>query len=256
MESKPTPIEMIIEPISKLVTNLTTSSNMDNLETKSENSPKPDNRRSSRTRKKRRFFHEEHDSSNSRNRKSKNMDYEEGKEDLKTPEPPTREDCRQKNINKLTEVFRVFISDKLDELDLPPDHEQMRVTGLEKSLKNALSLEKKVYDSTTGVYLVTSSDGKCTYTVKSIAIGEKIKYACNCGEKYQDINRTSCKHCFSVIFHNISKYLTDYLTKPYQPNTNLQLHNVNKMLNRIDIEDKDVQITPKKKKGDFFEFLL
>lgn len=265
MNIQPKQVKMIIESMSKSVTDLKENFNIDKVETKSENQPNLCKRRSSRVRKTRKFFDEETYSSNSIKRKRNSTGCKEDEEKPKPPVLQTHEELRQKHVMQITEVFRDYISNKLDEIDLPIEREKMRVLGLLKSLKNAISLKNKVYVSKSMGYLVTSSDGSFTYNVNPKSIANSIRYVCNCGKKYQDENRTSCKHCGSVIFHNIDAYFTDYLTKPYQSNVHLQLHHINKLFNKFDIENNDFQTTPTEKtvksdsfqkEEDFFSYLL
>jgi len=269
MDNQTNQVKIIIAP----VVDSTIGSTQEKLETKLENPPQPIKRRSSRTRITRKFFHEEKYPTRKRKRRRIECDEEDNEDDQlpALPQPPTRDELRQKHVAHVTEVFRGYISDKLGELDLPLDREKTRVFGLARSLKNAISLKKKVYVSKSMGYLVSSSDGSMTYNVNPKAIADDLKYVCNCGEKYQDRNRTSCKHCGSVIFHNIDNYFTDYLTKPYQPNVHLQLHHVNKMFNKFDIDKqkpvKNMKFQPTPvnvgaenivvtKEEDYFQFLL
>ena len=154
------------------------------------------------------------------------------------------DDARNKNVERITNIFSNYISDVLETINLPPDREKTRVDGLVENLKNSFSLKKQVYPRLTEgkvENLVTSTDGKETYTVQPKANGDTIKYVCNCGNKYDDIDRNSCKHCGSVVLYNLDNFLTEYLTKKTTPNIGLQLHNVNRMFNKVDIKNCKIE---------------
>jgi len=222
-------------------------------------------RKSTRTRKARKFYSRQTFSPYSRKRKRRRCS-DDDEEESHAPVPPTREEMRAKHVMQLTNVFREYIGEKLDEIDLPIEREKTRVAGLVRSLNNARSLKEKVYVSKTMGYLVSSSDGTLTYNVNPKAVADNLKYVCNCGEKYKDSDRTACKHCGSIIFHNLDNYFSDYLTKPYQPNVHLQLRNVEKMFNKFDIEKpskpsdekpKMIEAQPKTvSESDFFSFVM
>ncbi len=185
-------------------------------------------RTSKRSTKKRKFFHEQ-----SFEPKKRRVMKKEVKE---IEEVENDEEIRERYIDKLTNIFREYINEKLEDIDLSPEREKTRVTGLIKNFKNSIEMENKVYVNNNG-YLVTSSKGNETYTVKQKAIADKVKYVCNCGDKYEDYDRTSCKHCGAMMFHNFNHFITDYLTKkPTINSMNLQMHNMQKNFNKIDIE--------------------
>jgi hypothetical protein len=150
--------------------------------------------------------------------------------------PPSPEDIRTAHVETITNVFRKYISETLESVGLTPDREKTRVTGLIKSLENSRSLKKKVYVNSNMEYLVSSSAGTETYTVKPKAILDTSKNVCNCGEKYNDPDRDSCKHCGAILFYNLDNYFNEYLNKKTNPNTHLQVYRVEKMLNKCDIE--------------------
>lgn len=217
-------------------------------------------RKSKRDRKARKFYSRESYAPYSKKRKRRRISSD---DEEYVPVPPTREEMRAKHVMQLTNVFRDYVSEKLEEADLSLEREKTRVAGLIKSLKNARSLKEKVYVSKTMGYLVSSSDGTLTYNVNPKAVADNLKFVCNCGEKYKDSDRTSCKHCGSVIFHNLDNYFSDYLNKPYQPNVHLQMRNVEKMFNRFDIEQpqkpgkaKEVEKMKTHKEEDFFSFVM
>ena len=219
---------------------------MDNVEEKINMLSNPikfkQKRKSKRVPKKRTFFHEQKFKTNKKRKISSSGETEEEGSEL--PTPISDEEIRECHIERLTNVFRNYISNKLDELDLPIDREKTRVTGMVKNLKNSITMSEKVYDSGTMGYLVTSSDGKETYTVKQKAFADIMKYVCNCGTKYEDPDRTSCKHCGAIMFHNFDQFMTDYLTKkPTENSMNLQMHHMQKNFNKFDIDDpKDLRV--------------
>ena len=213
-------------------------------------------RKSKRTPQKRVFFHEQKFKTNKKRKISSNVEVtdsqdvsnaEQSSVEEVGPTPLSEEEIRERHVEKLTLVFRDYIEDKLDELDLPIDREKTRVTGMIKNLKNSIKTMKNVYDSDTMGYLVTSSDGKETYTVKQKAIADKRKHVCNCGTKYEEPDRTSCKHCGAMIFYNFDQFMTDYLTKkPTANSMNLQMHHMQKNFNKFDIEEP---VKPVKQSG-------
>ena len=154
--------------------------------------------------------------------------------------PPTPEEIRTAHAKSITNVFGKYIFEILESIGLTPDREKTRVAGLIKNLKNARSLKKKVYVNNNMEYLVSSSAGTETYTVKQKAISDTLKNVCNCGEKYNDPVRDSCKHCGAIIFYNLDNYFNEYLNKKTSPNTNLQVYQVNKMLNKCDIDKHEI----------------
>jgi len=203
------------------------------METSDESSER---RQSLRQKKKRKFFmDEEYDS----NRNTMNVDNIESKSDNLV----TDKEIREMHSKKLAEVFQKYFFAKLDELQIPIEREKTRVTELLKSFNNSISLKEKIFVSKNLGFLVSSSDGTKTYNVNPKELNDNLKYVCNCGDIYNKTERTSCKHCGAVIFNNLDNYIAEYLSKPYQPNINLQLHNVDKMLNKFDFEE------PKKDKS-------
>jgi hypothetical protein len=174
--------------------------------------------------------------------------------------PPTEDEIRENNVERITNIFRKYIKETLDSANLPIDRENSRVTSLVKSLKNSFSLKKKVYISNNMGFLVSSSDGKQTYNVQPKADADTLKYTCNCGTNYQDSERTSCKHCGAVLFYNFDNYLNDYLNN--KQNITLQLHQLQNKLKKVDIEDlvnhDKMKITKEVEKDDtdFFSFIL
>lgn len=234
-------VKMIVEPVNE----------SGSVEIKTNLNEGTQKKRSVRKRKERNFFINETYSITKRSRKRKRT-VDEDESEPGAPVPPTTKELREMHAQQLANVFQKYIFKKLDSLDLPIDHEKTRVNGLVKSLNNAIMLKEKVFVSKNMGYLVSSSDGTLTYNVSPRAIADDLKYVCNCGEKYKDSERTSCKHCGSVIFHNMDNYFSEYLTKPYQPNVHLQLRHVNNMFNKFGIEkptqnkiaEKQVSDTP------------
>ena len=55
--------------------------------------------------------------------------------------PPSPEDIRKEHVKSITNVFRQYISETLDYVDLTPDKEKTRVSGLIKNLNNAINLK-------------------------------------------------------------------------------------------------------------------
>lgn len=186
-------------------------------------------RKSLRQKKKRKFFmDEEYDS----NRNTMNVNNIESKSDNLV----TDKEIREMHSKKLAEVFQKYFFSKLEELQIPIEREKTRVTELLKTFNNSISLKEKIFVSKKLGFLVSSSDGKKTYNVNPKELGDNLRYVCNCGDTYNKSERTSCKHCGAVIFNNLDNYIAEYLSKPYQPNIKLQLHNVNKMLNNFEFE--------------------
>ena len=229
------------------------------------------NRKSTRQRKKRNFFINEKFESNKRSCKRKrSIDINTEKEsDQEIPVPPTDNEIREMHSQKLAKVFQEYIFKILDDLQLPLEREKTRINDLVKNLNNAISLKEKVFVSKNMGYLVSSLDRKLTYNVNLKEFANNLKYVCNCGENFKDSDRTSCKHCGSVIFHNLENYLLEYLSKPYQPNVHLQLHHVNNMFNKFGIEKnennllkKSLELTSSDKekvvseKDNYFSFLM
>lgn len=176
-------------------------------------------------------------------------------------EPKTKMELRELHSQKIANIFQRYIFDILDGLDLPEEREKTRVTGLIKSLKNSISLKDKVFVSKNMGYLVSSSDGTQTYNVKQQPIGDNVKYVCNCGEKYEDGERTTCKHSGSIIFNIFDTYMSDYLKKPYSPNINLELNNINNMFNSFDIDHFNIGNSSEETidtsyKSNYFSYLL
>jgi hypothetical protein len=167
--------------------------------------------------------------------------------------PPSPEDIRTAHVETITNVFRKYISEILETVDLTPDREKTRVTGLIKNLENARSLKKKVYVNSNMEYLVSSSTGTETYTVKPKAFSDTFKNVCNCGKKYDDIDRDSCKHCGAILFYNLDNYFNEYLNKKTNPPVHLQVYRVEKMLNKFDFNKpnkKEDSVIDKHKKNE------
>jgi len=214
-------------------------------------------RKSQRTLKKREFFHTQSFKSNKKRKVSK-------KNEETDEEGPamSSEEIRERHVEKLTNIFREYVSDKLENIDLSPEREKTRVTGLIKNLKNSIDIKNKVYANNNG-YLVTSSSGNETYTVKQKAIADKVKFVCNCGDKYQDNDRTSCKHCGAMLFYNFDHFMTEYLTKkPTTSSMNLHMYNMQTKFNKFEVKDNvksESELTEKvsqSEKDDFFRLVL
>lgn len=225
----------------ELVINLTENSNMDHSDIKSKDKPNSKYLPIPRTRKQPQFFRDENFSNRNKKRSRTECNDTEcnDKEKQKSPSPLTHEEIRKKHVEKIKSVVGNYILSIVDVLDLLPEREIQRLLGLVKNTQNATSLANKVHVSNSMGYLVSSSDGSSTYSVNPIHISNSIRYVCNCGKKYQDENRTSCKHVGAVIFYIFGEFIKDFLAKPYRPNVGLQLHHVNKSLGKIDIEKKN-----------------
>ena len=199
-------------------------------------------KKSSRKRKERTYYHNEKFTPYQRTKKQSNTTTDE----MVEPEPPTEDEMRERNVERITNIFREYIEGTLDAANLPIDRENSRVTAFVKSMKNSFSLKKKVYISKNMGFLVSSSDGKQTYNVQPKAIADTLKYMCNCGTNYQDSERTSCKHCGAVLFYNFDNYFSDYLNN--KQNVTLQLYHLQKKLGKVSFEEVEKVVKPDKMK--------
>lgn len=162
-----------------------------------------------------------------------------------TPEEK-REEERENNVEHVVEVLENVLKKTFYYCDLESAREGTRARALKRNLENAEQLESKVYpNGTNGGYFVSSSDGVTTYSVEPKAFGEKVKFVCNCGERFSAGERTMCKHIGAVILHHLNQYTSDFMEKQYKPNVQLQLHHMGKSLGKIDIgerKDKDEKL--------------
>ena len=110
--------------------------------------------------------------------------------------------------------------------------ETKKVEKIYSKIRN--SQKCKVYLLETNKYLVSSSKGDATYEVNSTIKGNELKYVCNCGNEFNE-KRTTCKHVYSVLFHNLKSVITEDVNKPINSNIshNLQMYHVNKKLSKI-----------------------
>ena len=142
---------------------------------------------------------------------------------------------RENNVERVTNIFKEYIKETLKNANLPIDNENSRVSAFVKSMEKSFSLKNKVYITTNNDYLVSSSDGKQTYTVQPKSVADTLKYTCNCGTNYKDSERTSCKHCGAIIFYNFDNYFNDYLNN--KQNSTLQLYHLQNKFGKFDFED-------------------
>lgn len=149
---------------------------------------------------------------------------------------PTNEEIRKLHSQKLSNVFEKYFFNRLCDLNLSLKREKERVNGLIKNLNNSLSLKEQISVSKNMGYLVSSSDKKNTYHVKTKKLNNQILLICNCGEKYNDFERKTCKHCGSVVIHKLDNFISEFLKKQSQK---YQYNEVNKMLKKFTFEDKN-----------------
>ena len=142
------------------------------------------------------------------------------------------EKMEEPSVDNLTNVLKKYVSEIIESLRLPPEQEKTKIDGLIKNIENSISLKNNIYVNRSKEYLVSSSSRKETYTVKEST--DTLKNVCNCGEKYKEPFRNSCKHCGAIVFYNLHNYLTDYLNKE----TPSQIIQVEKLLDKCDLNEK------------------
>ena len=145
---------------------------------------------------------------NPRKRKIVNVPKEEIK---KRKQKDIRKDIRKdtrKNASKIKEKCLSFYNNTIMTFDnISEERQYSRYTQLYTRLRES---EKCRIQFLQNKCLVQSSDKKETYIVE-LYNGQ---YTCNCGNRYKEYNRKSCKHIIAVCNYHVKNCITDYMTKP------------------------------------------
>lgn len=153
----------------------------------------------------------------------------------KTPRNKNKQgDNKKDNPQKVVDgLFLNMITTILKQANLK-DKEDKKVSAFNRKMNESAQLQSPMY--TKDGFLITSSNGKNTYTVNIKPLDDSYRFVCNCGDSYRDYERTSCIHVGRVITSLMEHFIRDSLYKKDQ-----ELNSLNNMFNNFNINESSKQ---------------
>lgn len=144
----------------------------------------------------------------------------------------SREDEQEMLATNLALAMKPFFLKVIKQSDLEEEKEKRR----NRSLVQLIGRSQKVLDDnliqpkSDNEYFVTSSDRKNTYVVTTTRLAGDICYNCNCGDRFIDHTRITCKHIMAVSFFKLRSIIDMY----YQDSTPAMIQDVHDLEGMFD----------------------
>lgn len=138
-------------------------------------------------------------------RKGKKRYREDDDQEIMRAKKISRSEFQSNLSNTLSSTFQPVFAQNLEKTELSTEKEEKRSQSLRKILEKAVQIvqEGMVYAKAAGHFLVTSSDRRETYNVKVIPQATHLHHTCDCGYRYNQGDRTACKHIFAVVVYSM-----------------------------------------------------
>jgi hypothetical protein len=155
---------------------------------------------------------------------------------------------RENITNQLGKVFLPMFTQNLSNLDMNPKKEFRRTLALKETLKKGLKLvqDNMIFSRDNGIFLVTSSDKKQTYTVRTTPMANRLHYTCNCGSKFKQPDRVTCKHIFGVILYSMNSVVSLFY-QVSNVNTVQGVYDIERLVNSMNMTGKSTSTSSKSK---------
>jgi len=165
-------------------------------------------------------------------RKRKRDELEETEEKKEKTEQDLRDEFSRQISDTLTPVF----TRTLRNMNLSEERGQRRAYALKSTLKKAVGIVENggIYSRPNGQFLVTSSDRSQTYTVKTQPLADRLHITCNCGERFDQGERMTCKHVFAVVVYSMDSIVSMYNTFS-TPQSVQNMHDITGLISNMGI---------------------